>query len=132
MRVFIDTSAFLAVLDGGDINHSKAAESWKKLISLEEPLVCHNYILVETFALLQNRFGLEAVKVFNNDMLPLISVEWVDEVTHKAAVGALITAAKRELSFVDCVSFEIMRQLGIETVFAFDSHFAEQDFQCIP
>lgn len=132
MRVFIDTSAFLAVLDGGDINHPKAAESWKKLISAGDLLVCHNYILVETFALLQNRFGLEAVKVFNNDILPLIGVEWVDEITHRVAISALITATRRELSLVDCVSFEVMRQLGIEIAFTFDSHFAEQDFQCLP
>ncbi len=132
MRVFIDTSAFLAVLGGGDINHLRAAESWKKLVSSKDLLVCHNYILVETFALLQSRFGPEAVKVFNGDILPLISVEWVCEITHKAAVSALITAAKAKLSLVDCMSFEIMRGLGIETAFTFDSHFAEQGFRCIP
>lgn len=132
MSVFIDTSALLAVLDADDINHPKAAGSWKKLISSNKMLICHNYILVETLALLQNRFGTKAVKVFNDDILPLINVEWVDETTHKTAVSTLITAAKRGLSFVDCISFEIMRQLGIETAFSFDSHFAKQGFQCIP
>lgn len=132
MRVFVDTSAFLAVLDASDVNHPKASSSWKKLVSSDDLLVCHNYILVETYALLQNRFGMKAVRVFSDDVLPLILVEWIDESIHKGAVNALITAAKRELSLVDCVSFEIMRQLGTKTAFTFDSHFAKQGFQCIP
>ncbi|HET54127.1 MAG TPA: PIN domain-containing protein [Ignavibacteria bacterium] len=132
MRVFVDTSAFLAVLDAGDLNHSKAAQSWEKLILSEEPLICHNYILVETLALIQSRFGMKAVRVFNDDVVPLISIEWIDEVIHKAATSALIAASKRKLSFVDCVSFEVMRQLGVEVIFAFDSHFAKQGFRCIP
>jgi predicted nucleic acid-binding protein len=36
------------------------------------------------------------------------------------------------LSLVDCTSFQVMRQLGIDTAFAFDEHFAEQHFTCIP
>lgn len=132
MKVFIDTSTFLAVLDADDKNHSKAAAAWEKLISSEEVLICHSYILVETLALLQNRFGLKAVRIFSDDILPLISVEWIDEATHKAALSALIIAAERKLSYVDCISFEIMRRLGINTAFTFDSHFAEQGFQCVP
>lgn len=33
--------------------------------------------------------------------------------------------------FVDCVSFEIMRQLGIDTAFSFDPHFTRHGFKCI-
>ena len=33
--------------------------------------------------------------------------------------------------FVDCISFEIMRNSGIKTIFTFDSHFEEQGFHCI-
>ena len=132
MRVFIDTSAFLAVLDADDKNHPKAKRRWEELISSENILISHNYILVETFALVQNRLGMAAIKVFNDDILPVVSVEWVSDSTHKTAVSSLITASRRKLSLVDCVSFETMRQLGIETAFAFDSHFAEQSFRLIP
>ncbi|MEI6809693.1 MAG: hypothetical protein WCN95_13310, partial [bacterium] len=33
---------------------------------------------------------------------------------------------------VDCVSFEVMRRLGLRNVFAFDNHFAEQGFLVRP
>jgi predicted nucleic acid-binding protein len=64
--------------------------------------------------------------------LPLINIEWINAETHKTGVSALLAASRRKLSLVDCASFEIMRTLGIKTVFAFDPHFAEQGFKCIP
>lgn len=132
MRVLVDTSAFIAVLDADDGNHQEAKAQWEEFIRSDALLVCHNYILVETLALLQNRFGHKAVRSFNDDILPVIKVEWVTETIHKAAASALIIASRKRLSFVDCVSFEIMREIGTKDAFCFDSHFAEQGFQCLP
>jgi len=33
---------------------------------------------------------------------------------------------------VDCISFEVMRGLGITTAFTFDRHFAEMGFEVLP
>jgi uncharacterized protein len=41
---------------------------------------------------------------------------------------AVLTAHRRHLSLVDCVSFAAMHQFGLSAVFAFDNHFAEQGF----
>jgi len=51
---------------------------------------------------------------------------------HRSGVSALLAASRRKLSLVDCISFEIMRNSGIKTIFTFDSHFEEQGFHCIP
>jgi predicted nucleic acid-binding protein len=39
MTIFIDTSAFISVLDAGDENHQKARKKWEELISEESILV---------------------------------------------------------------------------------------------
>lgn len=132
MSYFVDTSALLAVIDVDDRNHKRAKKLWSKLISSEEVLICTNYILVETFALVQHRFGIKAVRVLVDDIIPVFTVEWVDEPIHKAAVGGLLAATRRKLSLVDCTSFEVMRRLGVHEVFVFDPHFKEQGFTCIP
>lgn len=132
MKVFVDTSAFLSILDGDDKNHRKAKASWIELISSETSLFCNNYILVETFALVQHRLGMSAVRTFNDDIIPLINIDWIDESEHKAGINALLIASKKKLSMVDCVSFETMRRLDIRSAFTFDIHFKEQGFQCIP
>ena len=132
MTVFVDTSAFLAVLNADDRFHLAASRCWDELISTEQRLACSNYILVETIALLQNRFGMEAVRVFENDVLPIIDILWVDRDTHSLGMSALLAADRRNLSLVDCTSFAIMRQSNMRQVFVFDVHFAELGFEVIP
>jgi len=131
VAVFIDTSAFFAVLDADDANHAAAGRIWKDLIEQREVLVCSNYILIESFALLQRRLGLEAARVFQSDVVGVLQVQWVDEPLHAAGVSAVLTAGRRQLSLADCVSFELMRRLGLTKAFAFDQDFADQDFTCL-
>jgi len=134
MRIFIDTSAFFALLDRDDENHQKAKRVWTDLLNNENgnALVTSNYVLVETFALLQHRLGLEAVRGFQNDVLPLVNIEFVLPEIHRSGVSALLSASRRNLSLVDCVSFEMMRTLEIRAGFAFDPHFKEQGFNLLP
>ena len=132
MSVFVDTSAFFAILDADDENHDVARQMWGDLLTQEAVLICSNYVLVETLALVQRRLGIPAVRVFQEDIMPVLNVEWVDESLHQVGIASVLAAARRGLSLVDCISFEIMRRLGIKTAFAFDRHFDEQDFECLP
>jgi len=131
MRIFIDTSAFYALLDRDDTRHPRAKRAWIELLKAAHTLVTSNYVLVETSALLQNRLGMEAIRAFHDDVLPLINSEFVTSGTHRSGVAALLSASRRDLSLADCVSFEVMRTSGINTVFAFDKHFKEQGFTLI-
>jgi predicted nucleic acid-binding protein len=131
VAVFIDTSAFFAILDADDDNHAAAGRIWKTLIEESAELVCSNYVLIECFAVLQRRVGLAAARVFQSDVVGVVQVRWVDEALHAAGVAALLTAGRRQLSLVDCVSFELMRRLGLRTAFAFDQDFADQGFTCL-
>jgi predicted nucleic acid-binding protein len=132
MKTFIDTSAFYALLDRDDDNQEAAKDAWSNILSAENILVTSNYILIETFALLQNRLGVVAVRAFQEDIVPILNIEFVGPEVHQSGTAALLAASKRNLSLVDCVSFEIMRALGIKTVFAFDAHFKDAGFQAIP
>ncbi|MBI3361893.1 MAG: PIN domain-containing protein [Chloroflexi bacterium] len=130
--MLVDTSAFLAVLNADDENHESAKRLWTELNNQQINLVCNNYVLVETFALAQHRLGMPAVRALQEDVVPVLQIEWVDESAHHAAVTAMLTAARRKLSLVDCASFETMRRMGLKTAFTFDHHFREQGFTCLP
>jgi predicted nucleic acid-binding protein len=131
VSVYIDTSAFLAVLNADDRFHARARRRWQQLIEANLPLICNNYVLVETIAVLQNRLGMDAVMVFQSDVRPILTILWVDENLHQRAVSALLAAQRRRLSLVDCASFESMRQTGLRQAFAFDVHFEEQGFEVL-
>jgi predicted nucleic acid-binding protein len=132
MKIFIDTSAFFALLDRDDDCHDAAKKAWAEILSGGNTLMTSNYVLVETFALLQNRLGIPAVRAFQGDLFPILNVDFVNLETHRSGTSALLTAAKRSLSLVDCVSFELMGSLAIRTAFAFDPHFRDAGFQVIP
>ncbi len=132
MSIFIDTSGFIAVLDMDEASHARAAETWQNILTSAEALVTTNYVLVETCALVQNRLGMAAVKVFQEDIVPVLQIEWIDNTVHHAAMGIMLAAVRKKLSLVDCVSFETMRLLGFKTAFTLDKHFKEQGFICLP
>jgi predicted nucleic acid-binding protein len=128
VSVFVDTSALLAVLNAGDENHARAARVFRGLLQSGEVLVTSNYVLVETMALLQHRFGLAAARGFQDDVVPVLGIVWVDAELHAEGTAALLTAGRRDLSLVDCVSFACMRGQGLTRAFHFDRHFREQGF----
>lgn len=129
--IFVDTSALYAALNPDDQHHRRAVEMWTALLGGPNIPLTSNYILLETIALLGRRIGPAAVRDFQTAFTPALRVMWVGEALHQRAVAALLTAGQRDLSLVDCVSFEIMRQLGLDAAFAFDQHFVQQGFQSI-
>jgi predicted nucleic acid-binding protein len=131
VSVFVDTSALLAVLNAGDENHARASRGFRALLQSDEELVTTNYVLVETTALLQHRFGLAAVRAFQEAVTPAIGIVWVNAELHAEAEAALLTASRRNLSLVDCVSFACMRRQGMTRALHFDRHFREQGFASV-
>lgn len=132
MRVFIDTSAIIAILSESDKFHEKAKTQWRIIIESNAALFSSNYILIETTALLQRRFGIEAARLFVGSIQPLINITWVDETLHHLGLSLLQMNNQRDLSLVDCTSFEIMRRLQLDNAFTFDIHFTNQGFKVIP
>jgi predicted nucleic acid-binding protein len=132
VSIFVDTSALYAAVNAQEDNHQRAKEGWDELARRREVPVTSNYVLLETVALLGHRLGMQAVRIFQTEFAPILRVHWVDEALHDRAVAALLTAGERRLSLVDCVSFELMRRIGIDTAFTFDAHFAKQGFRCLP
>ena len=131
MTVFADTSALYALLDRSDANHDAASRAWSRLLGADDRLVTTSYALVETHALLQRRLGIDALRTFTSAFAPFLDVVWVDAALHAAGVSAVLAARRRDLSLVDCVSFEVMRQQHIHAAFAFDPHFRTHGFRLL-
>ena len=128
-QVFVDTSAVLALLNPDDVHHGRARRGFATLRSAEAPLVTTSFVLVEIYALLARRMGLEAVQAFREELAPLIEVEWVDSQLHESGLDLVLNRQRRRLGLVDAVSFLVMRARGIEGAFAFDRHFDQEGFE---
>jgi len=120
------------MLDESDERHTEVDRTWNELLDSDEALITTSYVVVEVIALAQRRLGIAAVKTLDADVLPAIRIVWMNSDLHHAAVSAVLAASRRNLSLVDCASFEVMRRRGIQTAFAVDSDFPEHGFNTIP
>lgn len=132
MSVFVDTSALYAILVRSEEDHEKVVAEFSGLLQDRRRLVSTNYVLVETCALLQHRFGLPAVRDVENRIVPLLQVYWIDEGLHRRALERLLSTDRRGVSLVDCASFIVMEAQGLKEALALDRDFEGQGFRVIP
>jgi predicted nucleic acid-binding protein len=126
--IFVDTSGFYAFLDGTDPFHLAARDAFQLAVRERRQLVCTNYVLHESQAVIQGRLGWEAVDAFLDRLVPLCEVVWVDGRLHDLGVARCRQAREQRLSLTDCVSIETMRRRGITAAIAADDHFAREGF----
>ncbi|HEY7471281.1 MAG TPA: PIN domain-containing protein [Gemmatimonadota bacterium] len=131
-RVFVDTSALYAILVRDDAKHSAAMKALQFLREREAILTTSSYVVHETIALLQHRWGIEAVRNWERYVQAGLEIVWVDAELHGQAMSALLAAADRGVSLTDWVSFEIMRRERIDRAFAFDRDFENRGFEVLP
>jgi len=108
--------------------HQRAKLAFTDYAERKAQLFTSSFVLVETMALLQRRIGLSAVRDLNTRILPLFDIVWTDKEWYARAVQRLFLEGRKDLSLVDCLSFEIMESYDISRAFAFDKHFGEMGF----
>ena len=126
--IFLDTSAVIALADSSDDNHAEAVAALANATAQGLGVLTHNYILVESAALLQSRIGLRSALAFLSDA-EKFTVHWVTPRNHADAVALLAERNRRGLSLVDCMSFTVMRNYGVSAALAYDADFEAEGFE---
>jgi len=131
--IFIDTSAFKAVVDPKDEFHTKGAELWENLKNSNRPLVTTNYILDESFTLIRARCGIKTAIQFKEILAASSQVLQIKRVTVADEAGAWnwFTKEWAKLSFTDSVSFAVMERLKLSEVATFDNDFKRAGFRLV-
>jgi len=123
-KIFVDTSAWYAIIDKNDRDHALAAT---KIQVLDRPLVTSNYIFDEILTLLKAKLGFAVAvnfgqKLWNQEISALVRITEDDE---ERAWRIFRQYDDKGFSFTDCTSFALMERLDINTVLAFDDHFIQ-------
>ena len=108
--------------------HTEAVAALTKVTAQGQGVLTHNYILVESAALLQSRIGLRTALAFLSDA-EKFTVHWVTPRDHADAVALLAERKRRGLSLVDCMSFTVMRNYGVTAALAYDADFEAEGFE---
>lgn len=130
--VFVDTGAWFALADRSDQYHSTATKLFSNLLP-SRPLVTSNLVIAETQVLIRRNLGHDAAIRFlvNLNESPRIQKVYSDESLEEMALGILKKFSDQDFSFVDAVSFSIMKKVSIPEVFGFDSHFIVAGFSLL-
>lgn len=137
-RLFVDTSAWIALTNEDDQNHALAQRFYESdCKSGTRRLITTDFILSETLTFLRYRFGVHIAEKFwmaynqavHNGLVELFSI---DEETFSEAIDLFFKYRDQKFSVVDCTSFALIQKLGIEAVSAFDRDFLIMGFVVEP
>jgi predicted nucleic acid-binding protein len=123
--LFIDTGGFYALMSPGSKSHDVAVKIMRDVAREHRRMVTTDYIIDETATLLRAR-GLRnlLVEFFRVvDQSQALTVEWTSPDRFSAARKFLLKHLDQEFSFTDCLSFIVMRELGLVDALATDKHF---------
>jgi uncharacterized protein len=119
--MFVDTSAFYAMLDRDDRHHARVGT----VVSGGEKLVTSDHVLVESWRLARDNLGQSVAERFWAGIRGgLASVETVlpGDLDVAWRIGEVFS--DQDFSIVDRTSFAVMERLGVDRVATFDDHFS--------
>lgn len=121
--VLWDSSAILALLDGDDADHPRAAAVVHRLAAEGRPSFITNYVEAETHALLLRKLGrLLAREWLLAGGLPVVRVLPHEE---ERAREILARHGDKDWSLCDALSFAVIDAREVGAAFTFDHHFQQ-------
>ena len=132
-KIFVDTGAYFAQFYQRNQYHEQAMERWKNLKKHRVKFFITHHIMVELATLLARRTDNEFTfkkleKVYNSDVF----IELTTENDERNVMKLLKKYSDQRAGIVDCLSFVVMKRLGLKQVFTFDRHFEHAEFKAIP
>ncbi len=134
MKLFIDTSGWIALFDRSDKYHAIAAQNWQRLRQEPVELFTSDYVHDETITHLLYKCGRHVAMEYGRWLLSTTSVTFVhiDQETWRLAWDFFQTYEDKSWAFTDCTSFVVMQQHQVWKAFTFDHHFEQAGFQLWP
>jgi uncharacterized protein len=132
--IFVDTSAWIAIINPRDKYHLAAKEFYGDALTRKRRLLISNLIVSETYTNLLWKLGHHKAISFLNIIEKASSVQciWSNRELESQARDLLRRYDDQDFSYTDAVSFALMQQWELSEVFAFDYHFSVVGFIQLP
>jgi uncharacterized protein len=125
--VFIDSSAFFAMIYSKDENHKDAARIAQRLESEHWQLFTTNFVRAEAHALTLNKANHRVADRFLKYLAEETPVQII-RITEAEEELALVIVERykdKDFTLTDATSFVVMERLGITNSFTFDDDFRQ-------
>jgi len=128
--VFVDTVAWIALVNTRDSLHDKAKEVFARLRAQNYQFVTTEFVLLEFANALSAPLFRKSASNFIEGLRNMSEVEIVAASSDLFAKGFRLyqNRSDKEWSIVDCASFVVMEEKQIVEAFTSDHHFAQAGF----
>jgi predicted nucleic acid-binding protein len=133
-RVFLDTSAFVALRNRAEREHEAARAALAALVAERALLFTSNYVFAETYTALLVRVGRPEAIEWGRRFRASEAIELVriDESVEEDAWSILESHSDKTWSYVDATSFALIQRERSTDAFAFDRHFVQRGLTIVP
>jgi hypothetical protein len=132
--VFIDTGGWMACADRADPAHAACTVARDATLEAGRILVTTDFVVDETLTLIRFRLGLAAAKAWWQQIDGSARLRWerVENDRFERARQLFFEYRDKDLSFTDCTSVAVMRELKLKAVITTDRHFHQVGFDVLP
>jgi predicted nucleic acid-binding protein len=132
--LFVDTGAWLAILDPRDKYHQVAVAFYKKALARYPQLLLTNLVAAETYISVLRHAGYHKALSFLDiiEQSSAVQCVWSSQELEIRARDMLRRYDNQDFSYTDAVSFALMKQWNLAEAFAFDHHFSVVGFVQLP
>ena len=128
MKVFIDTSAFMALILKDEAFHQKVVNQYNKYKKTRAQLTTSDYILDELYTRCLYRAGSHGAKLAINLIKEVVesnelTVLEVDSHIFQEAEVMFIKFSDHKISFTDATSFCLYKDFSLDEIFTLDDDF---------
>jgi hypothetical protein len=129
-KVFMDTSAWIALINDSDALHKQAIEIIEQLYRQNCSLITTEFIILEVANELRNPTYRNRVVKYINDLKNKSNIRIIPANTEFLQTGWSLysTREDKEWSLTDCISFVVMQENSITEAFTSDHHFEQAGF----
>jgi uncharacterized protein len=132
--VFVDTGGWMACADRSDPAHVACTAARDATLESGRLLITTDFVVEETLTLIRFRLGLAAANTWWRQIDGSARLRWerVENDRFERARNFFFQYRDKDLSFTDCTSFAVMRELRLTTVITTDRHFRQVGFDVLP
>jgi len=128
-QVFVDTAAWIALLNGNDILHAQAHQVMKTLQQQNTRLTTTEFVLLEVVdALSAPTMRPHTVAFEGLGQLPTLNIIPASQELFIAGWELYRQRSDKDWGLTDCTSFAVMKQAHITQAFTSDHHFEQAGF----
>ena len=126
-KIFIDTAAWIALLNSRDALHDKARLIMDNLMKQKHPLITTEFVLMEVAdAISSPTVRSKTIDFIDNLLsLPILLIIPASQDLWKAGWQFYKQRPDKEWGLTDCTSFVVMKQENVNTAFTADHHFEQ-------